>query len=314
MSTYPSIEDISLNSIRVTPHYNIHPFLDDSAPPALKQSFQELGILHPPIIQQVSNGTFDLICGRKRLHALKHQFNQTNVPCLILPPDCDLYTFFLYILTDQQLHGPLSPMEAAFFFKCCLKKLDEKEAINFFLPRLGFKPQATILHQLISLSTLDESIQNQIHHGFIGDKIAFELLDLPPEDRSFLSELFELLQPGTGKQKRILMLSREIAQRSHQSITTLFEEQEFQYILGHTEMNAPQKVHSILELLQKKFYPQSSDAKQCFRDRTRKLNLPQGYELKHTLNFEKDAVYLTVSYPDLGSFEKAWQGKKLFVE
>ncbi|MDD3814008.1 MAG: ParB/RepB/Spo0J family partition protein [Desulfocapsaceae bacterium] len=314
MSTYPSIKNISLNSIRVTPHYNIHPFLDDSAPPALKQSFQELGILHPPIIQQVSNGTFDLICGRKRLHALKHQFNHTNVPCLIIPPDSDPYTFFLYILTDQQLQGALSPMEAAFFLKYCLEKIDEKEAINYFLPRLGFKPQSTILHQLISLSSLDENIQNQIHHGFISDKIAIELLDLPPEDRSSLSVLFELLQPGTGKQKRILTLSREIAQRSQHTITTLFEEQEFQYILAHTEMNAPQKVHSILELLQKKFYPQSSDAEQTFRDRARRLNLPQGYELTHSLNFEKDAVYLTVSFPDLGRFEKVWQEKKLFVE
>ena len=40
---------------------------------------------------------------------------------------------------------------------------------------------------------------------------------------------YEALAPGTGKQKRILMLSREIAQRSQQTITTLFEEQEFQY-------------------------------------------------------------------------------------
>ncbi|MDO8945834.1 MAG: ParB N-terminal domain-containing protein [Desulfocapsaceae bacterium] len=315
MATYPSFKDISLNSIRVTPHYNIHPFLEDSsAPPALKQSFEESGILHPLIVQQAPNGTFELICGRKRLHALKHHFKQTFAPCLIIPADCDPYAFFLYILTDQQVHGLLTPMEAAFFLKYCLQKIDEKEAINFFLPRLGYKQQSTILHQVIRLLTLDENIQRQIHHGFISDKIAFELLDLPPEDRSSLSKLFELLQPGTGKQKRILLLSREIAQRSQQTITTLFEEQEFQYILEHTEMNAPQKVHSILELLQKKFYPQSSDAEQIFKDRVRILNLPEGYQLTHSLNFEKDAVNLTVTFPNLGSFEKAWQRKELFVE
>ncbi|MBU0664543.1 MAG: ParB/RepB/Spo0J family partition protein [Proteobacteria bacterium] len=313
MASYPSFKDISLNSIRITPLYNIHPFLDDSAPPELKQSFEESGILHPPIVQQVQDGTFDLICGRKRLHALKHHFKKKSAPCLIIPPVSDPYTFFLYILTDQQVNGPLSPIETAFFLKYCLEKIDEKVIINFFLPRLGYKQQATILHQLISLSILDESIQLQIHHGFISDKIAFEFLELPLEDRSSLSSLFELLHPGTGKQKRILLLSREIAQRSQQSITTLFAEQEFQFIIEHNEMNAPQKTHNILELLQKKFYPQSSDAEQIFKDRVRSLNLPQGYELIHTLNFEKDAVYLTVSFPNLGSFEKAWR-KKLFVE
>ncbi len=309
MTTYPSFKDISLNSIRFTPDYNIHPFLDNSAPPALKQSFMESGILHPPIVQQDQNGFFELLCGRKRLHALKHHFKQTSVTCLIIPPDCDPYTFFLYILTDQQLNGVLSPIEAAYFLKYCLEKIEEKEVINFFLPRLKYKQQATILHQVLNLSTLDENIQRHIHNGFICDKIAFELLELPPEDRSSISALFELLQPGTGKQKRILLLSRDIAQRSQQSITKLFEEQEFQHILEHTEMNTPQKTHSILELLQKKFYPQSSDAEQTFRDRVRTLNLPDNYEITHSLNFEKDEVYLTVTFPDLESCENSWQRK-----
>ncbi|MFH2122813.1 MAG: ParB N-terminal domain-containing protein [Pseudomonadota bacterium] len=313
MATYPSFKDISLNAIQVTQRYNIHPFLDDSAPSALKQSFEESGILHPLIVQQATDGSFELICGRKRLHVLRHHFKQTHAPCLLIPSDVDSSTLFLCILTDQQVHGPLSPMEAAFFLKYCLTQIDEKKVINFFLPRLGYKQQAAILHQIINLSTLDESIQRQIHHGFINDKIAFELLELPFEDRSSLSELFELLQPGTGKQKRILLLSREIAQRSQRTITSLFEEKEFQNILEHKEMNVPQKTHCILELLQKKFYPQSSDAEQTFRDATRRLNLPDGYELTHSLNFEKDSIYLTVTFPNLACFENAWQRKELFT-
>ena len=309
MSNQLSLKDIKLNSINTIPHWNIHPFLDDTPSPALQQSFTEVGILHPPIIQQALDGTFNLICGRKRLYALKHYSKQTSWPCLIIKPTVAPTAILLYILTDQQLNGPLSPIEIAHFLKYCLDKMDPNEVINFFLPRLGYKKQEFHIKQFVSLLTLEETIQRQIHHGLIIDKIAFELLTLPSRDRFCLSSLFELLQLGTGKQKRILTLSRDIAHRSQKTISSLFEEQDFKNIIGHQEMNPPQKVHTLLELLQKEFYPRSSEAEHIFKDRARRLNLPDNYELTHSLNFEKDEVYLTLTFPDLESCETACMQK-----
>jgi len=309
MSTQPSLKNIPLSSINTTPHWSIHPFLDDRPSPTLHQSFTETGILHPPIVQQAQDETFNLICGRKRLYALEHYFKQTSCPCLILHPALEPCAFFLYILTDQQLNGPLSPMEIAVFLKYCLDKMDEKEVTNFFLPRLGYKKQPPLIQQFVSLLALEETIQLQIHHGLMIDKIAFELLTLPPEDRFCLSSLFELLQPGTGKQKRILTLSRDIANRSQKTISSLFQEQDFKQIIEHQEMNPPQKTHTLLELLQKGFYPRSSDAEHVFKDKVRKLKLPDNYELTHSLNFERNEVYLTVTFPDLESCENAWAQK-----
>lgn len=309
MSIHHSFKDIPLSSINITPRWNLHPFLDDTPSPALQQSFAESGILHPPLVLLAQNGTFDLICGRKRVHALRHYFKQSSIPCLILQPAPAPSALFLSILTDQQLNGFLSPIEAAFFLSYCLDKMKEKEVTALFLPRLGYKQQTSILRQLVALLTLDEKLQQQIHHGLISDKIGFELLELPPEDRLSLSALFELLQPGTGKQKRLILLSRDIANRSRQTITSLFEEQDLRQILEHEEMNAPQKTHVLLELLQRKFYPRSSEAEHVFQDRVRRLKLPENYAITHSLNFEKDAVYLTVTFPDLESCEYGWQEK-----
>lgn len=310
MSTQPSLKNIPLSSINTTPHWSIHPFLDDIPSSVLHKSFTETGILHPPIVQQDQDGTFNLICGRKRLFALKHYFKQTSFPCLIIQPALEPCAFFLYILTDQQLNGPLSPIEIAIFLKYCLDKMDEEEVTNFFLPRLGYKKQTPLIQQFVSLLALEETTQRQIHHGLIIDKIAFELLTLPPEDRFYLSSLFELLQPGTGKQKRILTLSRDIANRSQKTISSLFQEQDFKKIVEHQEMNPPQKTHTLLELMQKGFYPRSSDAERVFKDKVRRLKLPDNYELTHSLNFERDEVYLTVTFPDLESCENAWAQKK----
>lgn len=309
MSTHPLFKNIPLDSINTTSSWTTHPFLDDRPSPSLTQSFEESGILHPPIVQQALDGTFNLICGRRRLYAVKHLFQQTNVPCLVLQPALTPCAFFLYILTDQQSNGPLSPMEVSFFLKYCLEKMAEKEIADFFLPRLGLKKQTTLIQKISRLLTLEEPIQQQVHHGLISDKIAFELLTLPPDDRVTLSSLFDLLQPGAGKQNRILMLSRDIALRSQKTISSLLAEQEFVEILGHNEMNPPQKTHMILEHLQRQFYSRSSDAEQIFKERVRRLQLPDNYEITHSLNFEKDEVYLTETYPDLESCENDWNRK-----
>lgn len=309
MSTHPLFKNIPLDSINTTPSWTTHPFLDDKPSPALTQSFEESGILHPPIVQLAQDGTFNLICGRRRLYAVKHLFKQTSVPCLVLQPVLSPCAFFLYILTDQLSNGPLSPMEVSFFLKYCLDKMAEKEIADFFLPRLALKKQTTLIQKISRLLTLEEPIQQQVHHGLISDKIAFELLTLPSNDRVTLSSLFDLLQPGTGKQNRILMLSRDIALRSQKTISSLLAEQEFLEILEHKEMNPPQKTHMILEHLQKQFYSRSSEAEQIFKERVRKLKLPDNYEITHSLNFEKDEVYLTETYPDLESCENDWSRK-----
>ncbi|MEK6201880.1 MAG: hypothetical protein N2A40_05615, partial [Desulfobulbaceae bacterium] len=179
-----------------------------------------------------------------------------------------------------------------------------------FLPRLGYKKQTSLIQKATRLITLEETIQLQVHHGLISEKIAFDLLSLPAEDRATLSALFDYLQPGTGKQIRIVMLSRDIALRSQKTVSSLFHEQDFKEILEHAEMNPPQKTHSILELLQKKFYSRSSAAEQIFKERVRKLKLPGNYEISHSLNFEKNEVYLTETFPDLECCEIAWSRRK----
>lgn len=286
--------------------WSLHPFLDEKPSRLLKQSFEELGVLHPPTVQQSTGGRFELICGRKRFYALQQYYNQTNLNCLILPPELPARTFLLYILTDQQLHSPLSPMETAFFLHYCLRKIDEKDVISFFLPRLGYRPHKDILNQYTDLLKLEERIQLQIHHGFIGEKLAFEFVDLPNNDRMIFSLLIESLQPGAGKLRRLISLSRDIAQRKHQSIASLFGELPFRQIIEHQEMNPPQKVHSLLELLQKIFYSRSDDAEKVFTDRIRRLDLPNSHTVTHSLNFEKNDVFLTIRFPDLQSCENSW--------
>ena len=314
MSMPSSFQYIPSDSISSDARWSLHPFLDEKPSFQLKQSFEDVGILHPPIVQKSAGGSYKLICGRRRFYALQHCYGQSNLYCLILPPELPARSFLLYILADQQLCSPLTPMETAYFLKYCMEKIDEQETVSFFLPRLGLKPHTDQLYHHTNLLKLDEKIQNQIHHGFIEKKLAFELIDFPTSDRMFFSSLIELLQPGAGKQKRLISLSRDIAHRTHQSIVSLFEQQPFKQIIEHQEMNPPQKIHSLLELLQRTFYSRREDAEKVFTDRIKKLDLPNNFSVTHSLNFEKNDVALTINYPDLQSCENACLSNQILTK
>lgn len=298
MFSHPQFKYIDLSSINTSPSWTLHPFLDIPPAPVLKQSFEESGILHPPVVQQTDNGSFNLICGQRRLYAVRNYFRQTSLACLVIQPALPPSAFFQFILTDQQANGLLSPMEVAFFLYYCLDKMAEQQIAELFLPRLGYKKQTALIHKLTRLTALEKIIQQHIHAGLISDKTAFELLTLSPEDRLSLALLFDYLQLGSGKQNRLLILSRDLALRSHTTISSLFKQQEFLEVLTHQEMNVPQKSHLILELLQKQVYCRSTDAEHDFKEKVKKLKLPGNYEITHSLNFEKDEVYLTETFPD----------------
>lgn len=304
MFSHPQFQYIAIASINTSPSWTLHPFLDIPPGPVLIQSFEESGILHPPIVQQTDNGSFNLICGQRRLYAARHYFRQVSLACLVIQSALPPSAFFLFILTDQQTNGLLSPMEAAFFLHYCLDKMEEKQIAELFLPRLGYKKQTALIHKLTRLTALEQIIQQHIHAGLISDKTAFELLTLSPEDRLSLALLFDYLQLGSGKQNRLLMLSRDLALRSHTTISSLLKQQEFLEVLTHQEMNVPQKSHLILELLQKQVYGRSIDAELEFKEKVKKLQLPGNYEITHSLNFEKDEVYLTETFPDWESCQK----------
>lgn len=307
MLTQPLFQPIPLETIPPASRWNIHPFLDDTPSPALRQSFEELGILHPPIVQLSTKSGHHLICGRKRVYALRHFLGQTTACCLVLPASLPSKTLLSCILTDQQLHAPLSPMESAFFIQHCLDALPEKEVVTVFLPRLGYRPQADLLDQLLALTSLDITIQRQVHQGLILEKTALELLNLSSDDRSTLSTLFQSCQMGPGKQKRLLTLAQDLANRTQQSISTLFLGQEFRAIIEHDEMNPPQKIHVLLESLQRKVSSRRDGAEQLFQKRIKGLDLPDNMTITHSLNFEKNEVFLTERFPDLESCEQAWR-------
>ncbi len=50
----------------------------------LKQSIKQVGLLNPPVVRKKSEGTHQIICGYKRVRALK-ELGISSFPCFFIP-------------------------------------------------------------------------------------------------------------------------------------------------------------------------------------------------------------------------------------
>lgn len=294
--SHPEFSIVRLDCIADAHRWNIHPFLGIELPVSLSRSFGKTGILHPPLLLERADGGFEIIDGRIRLQAARKILNLDKCPCLVVPlatPPQDVLSF---LLASQGCCTPLSPMETAYFLKICGDYLTSEEIAKLFLASLTGSNSISLLARYSRLLTLEFSLQNHVHHRFISEALAFELLQLKAEDRIQLADLFADFQMGGGKQRRFLSLARDIAMRRETSITAVLALPPLQEILQHQQMNAPQKVQNLLAILQQMATPSVHGDEQAFKIRVSTLALPSSCTVSHSQAFETDEVCLSIKF------------------
>lgn len=305
MHCLPTFETIERQSIEDSIEWNLHPFRPPEPSAELCLSIQTLGILHPPILKKLAPDRYQPLCGRYRLRALDTCSPQVNsIMALVLNQHTSSTQLLQYLLEDQLLTGTLSPMEKAYFFSFSLKHIGTRSTVESFLPILGDKLQSHLIEKSLLLLDLEAELQYSVHVGKIQEKLAFDLLRLDSLDRLTLHTLFQELELGGGKQKRLLTLSKDLAFRQGKTITNLLMEPDFIAVLDHSEMNRPQKAATLLSVLQIKSFPQSSSAEENFKKSVNRMNLPPSCTISHSQEFERDDVSVTLRFKSLAEVEK----------
>ncbi|MDR3629248.1 MAG: hypothetical protein P4L42_02800 [Desulfocapsaceae bacterium] len=157
---------------------------------------------------------------------------------------------------------------------------------------------------LLRLLEFDDELQRKIYTGLLNEKALFDLVQLDQEDRSSMVSVFESLQMGGNKQKRLLSLCRDITQREDISVGTLLAHPEIKTVIDHRGMNIPQKVNRLFSQLQKRAYPQSTTAQDFFLAQVQGLDLPASCTITPAPFFERDEVSLTVRFSNFEECRK----------
>lgn len=300
-----SIQSVAFRNIDSSSDWSLHPFLPFCPSSQLKYSIGKIGLLHLPIVLQINDNTYQLLCGSLRMATFEQQFpSTTDISCLVFNKNTPTATLLLVILEEHLLSGKLTSIEKAYFYKICLRHIGINEIAKLFSPVLGEKIQNHSVNKSLQLLTLEQELQVSLYNAIIGEKIAYELLTLNPEDRMALHSLFSELGLGGGKQNRLLHLSRDLAYREEKTITKLLQEEPYKAILSHSEMNHPQKIANVLTILQKNLFPHSTSAEDDFNRKVNSLNLPSVCSIQHSQAFENDKVTMTLHFHDLHELEE----------
>lgn len=261
---------------------------------ALLASIHRAGLLHPPMLRQRENG-YQLVSGHHRAYVAVHRLHYTTLPCLVLPPQTDDREALALALEGIVCKRPPTAMERALFCRKMLGLLDEQELAATYLPRLGLSPTPFLVRRYAELAELEEPFAIALHHGWLQEAVARELMALSLPERLTLFELIELLQLSAGNQKKVTENCRELSRRERESLLRILGCDEIREILDHQGMNVPQKTAALMQYLGDRRYPRLAAATAEFAAWRRSLRLPEDWIVNPTRSFEDDRVALTMN-------------------
>jgi hypothetical protein len=300
-----SCNKISTELLQYNSRWDIHPFLERTEPVSQSPStIAQIGLLKPPLVVAIRKGNYEFLTGWREFNYLQSVSPQSSIWCRVLSHHASITSILTHLYQDYNSIQPLNPIEPSWFISLCRNNITSTDDLEKLFTFVGLKSNKISLDRIEKLLMLETEIQCAMMRGAINEKIARELLQFSTNDRLALFALFTDLGLGTGKQRRVLSILRDLAGRKGTSCTAILNEPEFDRILQHPEMNTPQKSQALLGYLQDTQTPTLNRALDSFNTWRERLELPENQEIKHSVNFEKDELFLSIRFQNRAHIEK----------
>lgn len=299
---YLTCQSIPLSSINLCTDWNLHPWEFGLIPAELEESFTLNGIIHPPLVLADSAETFTVISGAKRLEFARKLSGPSPLYCMVLAKDTPPLLILNLLLADQSVTSNISLAEKARFVEIACRLLNIEDVVSTYQKKLQLRPGRSTISDLLKILQQDQIIIKEIHAGRLQNRMVLEILSLPVEsDKLALVDLFKTCGMGDSKQKRFFTLIRDIALREGLTISSYLQQEKIRAILDHEEMNVPQKIHHLGDLLQQEINPSYSLAERDFVKQVKELHLPINYSISHSPSFERDEITLSITFKDIAA-------------
>jgi hypothetical protein len=293
---------VSIHSIYPLISWSLHQDISTKPDRRLTDSITHFGLMRPPIVRPNQEG-YELICGARRLNALKLSQPSPTIACLLVDENADADDVLQLVAEDQLQSGPLSPIEAARFIALCQQRCQRPDAQ--LLNRATATTSTLQRQRLVTLLELEEPIRLSIHQDKISAQTGFFLVKLSQAERLFVFELFTRLSLNNNKQRQFLELARILTAGQGCTIERFMTEHFPEFCRGGVD-NVPQHTHRLMQQLHQRSHPDSSRAKEQFSKKVAEKNLPKNCRVLPSPAFENDKVTLEVEFSDFDSFSKAW--------
>ena len=266
------------------------------------KSLEQNGILIPILLQVVPGKKYRIIDGFKRISwltsnntASDQKQQETPIPCFILPesmPEREATNIRLETLSTSS--GNFSGIQIGRVLKQLQdSNFNTEEIAAQVLPRLGLKPSARLVRQLLDLHnvlktmTLPESLLQ------LGSEDLLPLLKFSQSALPDLAALSERMEVGGKKWRNLLQVLDEVSRLREISANEVLKLPEILEIIGRSSLQAPVRYRLLKQQLDTWRYPELSDLRQRFEQGRQRLNLSPRITLESDPYFENDDLTLS---------------------
>jgi ParB family chromosome partitioning protein len=276
-------------------------------PGPLLESIREAGLLNPPVVYPGANGTVDIVCGYRRVFALK-ELGCTAVPCRVLPESLSRRECMLLNVYDNVATRGLNPVEKAMACRRLASLFPREEVLSRFMPTLGLPSHEPTLDLYTAIDAeLDEPIKDAVASGRMPVKSVEGLLKFSNPDRTALCDVFSKLKFNVNQQLQLFDLISDITLRDQKTVAELTGGDPFKKILDDDAMNPPQKARAFLDRCRRFRYPQLYRAEKHFKSEIDSLRLPREVEIGDPEHFEPSEFKMQVRFKNGAHLKKVLQ-------
>ena len=272
----------------------------------LQVSIAHEGLLNSPVVIKKS-AAFTIVSGFRRIDACR-KIGYDEITVRVLEPRLSSLDCLRIAIAENALQRPLNLIETSRSLYKLSSLLNNSKSLAESAASLGLPANPSIISKIKDLCFLPWPVQSAILEDTISLSMAVELGFLAPDDAIAFVRLFNQLKIGLNKQKEIVTLIKEIAERDNISIHRLMEDDKLQAVLNSEDLDRTQKGRILRSTLRQKRFPRIVAAEDNFALCRRKLNLGNEIKLNPPKEFEGTAYSLTLTFSDLAHL-KALQSR-----
>jgi hypothetical protein len=313
MEKTPTWDLLTLNVCRIDPAETRFNWFQGNLSEEDGKSLEQNGILIPLLLQAVQGKKYRIIDGFKRVSwltsnntASDQKQQETPIPCFILPesmPEREAINIRLETLTTTL--GKFSGIQIG----RVLKQLQDsdfttEEIADQVLPRLGLKPSARLVRQLLDLHnvlktmTLPESLLR------LGSEDLLPLLKFSQSVLPDLAALSERIEVEGKKWRNLLQVLDEVSRLRELSADEVLKLPEILEIIGRSSLQAPVRYRLLKQQLDTWRYPELSKLRKRFEQGRQRLNLSQRITLESDPYFENEDLTLSLKIRSVRELRK----------
>lgn len=267
----------------------------------LKDSIRLAGLLSPLILEPSPQGGLRIVCGFRRLQALRElEFHRAEARILTDPASSA--ERFRIALAENAAHRTFNAAEVSWAIKKLrLMQVKDEEIWRSFFPlmRLGSNPNLLVL--LAPIADLPPHWQQTAAEDRLSFEVIKDLADLTDVERDAIWRLFQTLRLGKNRQREFLLLLQDVARLSDSSLCALLESSAFREVID-SPLTPSQKSERLKQILWQMRYPRYSEQEEAFSELIKRMRPPKGVSIHHAPYFQDEEMTVAFSFGSAREF------------